>query len=309
VDYCLDSQGVPLPGTEHRIRYFVVQNSQFKWADSEDELYEQYGKGLERGKEFIPLKFKFCPMTCYDNPALLKTDPGYVGRLLSQPRVNQLRLLYGSWDAQVEGSSFVTEDMFEIVDHPPINPIAKIRAWDMAGSVPNEANNFKCDWTAGVLMSKDAYGNFYIEDVVRFQRQIDGVLKGIKETAYMDGLDITQVIPCDPGQAGKTANKFQVTFFAEHGIATRTEGVNPHANKVTRFSPFASVAASKSIKLVRGDWNRDWLDEVCFFTGDRKNVDDQVDATSSAFNQLAKKVVIPSFSISVNTQASPVPSV
>jgi predicted phage terminase large subunit-like protein len=308
VDYSLDSEGVPLPGTEHRVRYFVVQNSHFKWADSEEELYENYGQGLERGKEFVALKFKFCPMTCYDNPALLKTDPGYVGRLLSQPRVNQLRLLYGSWDAEVLGSSMVTEDLFEIVDHPPINPVGKFRAWDLASSVPNEANSFKCDWTAGVLMSKDAFGNFYIEDVVRFQKQIDGVLKGIKETALHDGLDVTQIIPCDPGQAGKVANKFYVTFLASHGINVRTEGVNPHSNKVTRFNPFASVANNKCVKIVKGDWNRAWFDEVCFFSGERKNVDDQVDATSSAFNNLARQTVMPVFSMAVFTQPSPIPS-
>lgn len=308
VQYSLDQEGVPLKGTEHRVRYFVVQNSHFKWADSEDELYEQYGQGLERGKEFIPLKFKFIPMTCYDNPAMLKVDPGYPGRLLSQPRVNQLRLLYGSWYAAVEGSSLVTEGMFEIVDHPPINPVSRIRAWDLASSIPNEANFFKCDWTAGVLMSKDRYGNFYIEDVVRFQKQIEGVLQGIKETAWNDGLDMMQCIPVDPGQAGKVASKFYVNFLAENGISTRTEGVNPHSNKVTRFNPFASVATNGSVKIVKGDWNRAWLDEVCFFTGERKNVDDQVDATSSAFNMLARSAVIPTFALPTFSQPSPIPS-
>jgi predicted phage terminase large subunit-like protein len=168
-------------------------------------------------------------------------------------------------------------------------------------------NGFKCDWSVGVLMSKDVYGNFYIEDVVRFQRQIDGVLKGIKETAWNDGLNVTQIIPCDPGQAGKVANKFYVNFLAENGISTRTEGVNPHSNKMTRFNPFASVAHNKSVKLVKGEWVRAWLDEVCFFTGERKNVDDQVDATSSAFNMLAKQTVIPTFSIPTFTTASPIP--
>jgi len=307
VNYSLDSEGVPLKGTEHKVRYFVIQNSHFKWADSEGELYEKYGQGLERGKEFVALKFKFCPMTCYDNLAMLKVDPGYPGRLLAQPRVNQLRLLYGSWDAAIEGSALVSEDMFEIVDHPPINPVKKIRAWDLASSIPNESNSFKCDWSVGVLMSKDAFGNFFIEDVVRFQRQIDGVLKGIKDTGWQDGLDVTQILPIDPGQAGKVASKFYVTFLAENGIDTRTEGINPHSNKVTRFNPFASVATNKSVKIVKGDWNRAWLDEVCFFTGERKNVDDQVDATASAFNALARTVTIPTFTLPTFSGNSPIP--
>ena len=309
VQFSLDQEGIPLPGTENKTRYFCVQNSHVKWANSAEELYEKYGNGLKLGVEFVPMKFKFTPMLCYDNKVLMKADPGYPGRLLSQPRVNQLRLLYGSWYAAVEGSSMVTEDMFEIVDHPPINPIAKIRGWDMAASIPNESNNFKCDWTAGVLMSKDMYGNFYIENVARDQKQIDGVLKLIKDTAWDDGLDIRQVIPCDPGQAGKVANRFYVTFLAEHGVSTKIEASNPHANKATRFGPFASVAANGAIKIVRGDWNRAYLDEICYFTGKKGDTDDQADATSSAFNQLARQTIIPTFSMGVHTNPSPVPTI
>lgn len=307
VKFSLDQEGVPLEGTEHITRYFVVQNNHVKWADSAEELYENYGNGLKLGSEFVPMLFKFTPMLCYDNKVLMKRDPGYVGRLLSQPRVNQLRLLKGSWYAAVQGSSMVTEEMFEIVDHPPINPISKIRGWDLASEIPNERNNNKCDWTAGVLMSKDRYGTFYVEDVVRFQKQIDGVLKGIKETAWEDGLGVPQSIPCDPGQAGKVAIRFYTTFLAENGVTTKIDGVNPHANKVTRFGPFASVAANKNVKLVRGEWNRAWLDEVCYFTGERKNTDDQVDATSSAFNRLAKENNIPTIFVPDMSQPSPVP--
>ena len=309
VEFALDQEGVPLQGTEHKVRYFVVQNNHVKWADSPEELYEKYGAGLKYGTEFVPLKFKFIPMHCTDNTALMKADPGYVGRLLSAPRVNVLRLYHGSWFAAVEGSSFVSEDMFEIVDHPPINPVSKVRGWDLAASVPNEANNFKCDWTAGTLISKDQFGNFYIENVNRFQKQIDGVLKEIKDTAWQDGLDIIQIIPSDPGQAGKVATKFYTTFLAEHGVSTRVDGVNPHSNKATRFGPFASVAANKSVKLVKGDWNRAWLDEVCFFTGKRGEVDDQCDSTSTAFNQLSRQVVIPNFSIPILAQQSPIPRI
>ena len=309
VEWSLDSEGVPLPGTEHTTKYFVVQNNHVKWADSPEELYEKFGNGLILGTEFVPMTFKFTPMICTDNTVLMKADPGYVGRLLSAPRVNVLRLYRGSWFAAVEGNSMVQEDMFEIVDHPPVNPISKNRGWDLAASIPNEANNFKCDWTAGTLISKDQYGTFYIEDVVRFQQQIDGVLKGIKETAWKDGLDITQIIPCDPGQAGRVASRFYTTYFAENGITTRVEGSNPHSNKATRFGPFASVAANNNVKVVRGDWNRAFFDEVCFFTGKKGDTDDQADSVSTSFNQLARQVVIPNFSLPSMVQASPIPTI
>ena len=307
VQFSLDSEGIPLPGTENKIRYFCVQNNSMQWADSAEELYEKYGKGMKLGTEFVPLKFKFIPMHCTDNTALMKADPGYVGRLLSAPRVNVLRLYYGSWYAAVQGSTMVSEDMFEIVDMPPVNPVSKNRGWDLAASIPNESNNFKCDWTAGALLSKDAYGTFFVEDVTRFQKQIDGVLDGIKTTAWSDGLDITQILPTDPGQAGKVATKFYINTLASHGVTCKVEGINPHANKATRFGPFASIAAIGGIKLVRGDWNRAWLDEVCYFSGVRKDIDDQVDATATAFNNLARQTLIPTFSLPNMTQASIIP--
>lgn len=309
VEFSLDDEGVPKEGTEYKIRYFVVQNNHVRWADTPEELYEKYGQGLKYGTEFIPLKFKFIPMLCTDNTDLMKADPGYVGRLLAQPRVNMLRLLKGSWYAAIQGSSMVSEDMFEIVDHPPINPVNKVRGWDLAASIPNEANNFKCDWSAGVLISKDQFGTFYIEDVVRFQKQIDGVLEEIKNTAWQDGLDIVQILPTDPGQAGKVAQRFYINWLAERGVSTRSDGSNPTSTKATRFGPFASVAANKNIKIVKGDWNRAFLDELCYFTGKKGDTDDQCDATSTAFNSLARNVSLNPIVLPSLTKSSPIPTI
>jgi predicted phage terminase large subunit-like protein len=220
-----------------------------------------------------------------------------------------LRLLKGSWYAEVEGSTLVTEDLFEIVDHPPIEPMARLRAWDLASSVPNEKNNHKCDWTAGVLMSRDGFGNYYIEDVKYFQKQIDGVLTEIKNTAWEDGLDVIQILPTDPGQAGKVANKFYISKLAEFGVSCRSEAINPHSGKATRFQPFASIVHNGNVKIVKGEWNRRFLDDVCSFTGERGGSDDIADATATAFNQICKRVQIPSFHIPNLTQASPVPTI
>lgn len=312
VQYSLDSEGVPVAGTENRTRYFVVQNSEFKWADSEDELYENYGKGLEKGTEFVAMKMKFIPMLCTDNKVLMKEDPGYVGRLLAASRVNMLRLLRGSWYAAIEGSNVVSEECFEIVDHPPTNPVAKFIGWDLASSVPNEKNNYSCDYSVGVLASKDAYGNFYIENVVRFQKQIDGVLKGIRDFAWECGLDVVNIIPQDPGQAGRVANKYYVATLAGHGVATRVETLNPHNGKLTRFQPFASLAHNNSVKIVKGDWNADYLGEICSFTGERglRGVfDDQCDATSTVINHLARQTLLPTFKIDLMQQSSPIPTI
>ena len=52
------------------------------------------------------------------------------------------------------------------------------------------------------------------------------------------------------------------------------------ADRVTRASPVSTQAEARNIKLVRGDWNAAFLDELeAFPEGDH---DDQVDALSGA---------------------------
>ena len=55
------------------------------------------------------------------------------------------------------------------------------------------------DYTAGVLMSRDKLGNYYIEDVYRIKNS-NVVLEEIIKTARQDGLDEVEVIvPRDTG--------------------------------------------------------------------------------------------------------------
>jgi len=309
VEYCLDPEtGIPKSGTELIERYFVTINGKMCWGNSVEELFKEYGYGKELGVDFRPLKFRFIPMTIQDNPILLKNNPTYLSNLQSQPRVNQQRFLFGSWTARPEGSSFFDRSWLEVVEYPPINPQSKIRSWDLAASVPSEATP-NPDWTAGVLMSRTREGVYYIEHVKRFRKQTDGVLNEIVETAKNDGLDIPVSIPRDTGSGGKSANDFFTRFLAEQGVYVRSIQMSGHSSKINRFKPFVSLAANGHVKIVRGDWNEDFLNELEFFDGSRNIKDDQVDGTSDATNELAKQMHIPSFSIPSMEQASPIPRI
>lgn len=316
VKYSLnEADGIPLPGTENIKRYFINVGGTLHWANSVDKLWEEHGKplGLVRGKPgakgvtFLPLSFRFIPLTVYDNPILVKNNPQYLANLLSQPRVNQLRYLHGSWTARAEGSGYFRREWVEIVDYPPVNPIARVRSWDLAASVPSETNKDP-DWTAGVKMSRDKFGSYYIEDVNRFRKLADGVIKEIISTAEHDGDDTQVTIPRDAGAGGKTANAFQLRTLAEHGIAAKSVVMSGHSGKIQRFNPFCTLAESRSVKLVKGDWNEAYLTELELFEGSRNQKDDQVDATSDAFNTLSKQISLPTFSVPHLSQASPLPT-
>lgn len=311
-----ESDGVPLPGTENKTRWLVNLGGQVYWADDPEELWTKYGEplgykrtGTLKEINFFPKSFRFIPLTIYDNPVLLKNNPGYLANLLSQPRVNQLRYLYGSWTARAEGSGFFRREWVEVVDYPPVNPVGRVRSWDLAASVPSETNP-NPDWSVGVKMSRDKMGYYYIEDVNRFRKLADGVMKEMIKTAHHDGTEDCKVtIPKDPGAGGKASNSFQLRTLAENGITASSVQVSGHTGKIARFTPFCTLAESGYVRIVRGDWNEAWLTELEFFEGSRNQKDDQVDATADAFNTLCKQVLLPTFAVPSLEQKSPLPSI
>lgn len=322
VDYCLDEDGVPKPGTENVIRWFVVIDSVVLWADSPEELFESYGK--DRGlistygltddevkaippyKLFMPKSFRFIPMNVYSNPYLLPPkNNSYLANLLAQPRVNQLKYLFGSWTAKAEGEGYFKRDWVKFVDAPPPEVIRKVRAWDLASSEVSEANRDP-DWTAGVLLSRDKFGNYYVEDAYRFRKTSNVVLENIIKTARIDGIDdVEVVIPKDTGSGGAAANLFFTRAIAEHGITVRSSKMSGHSGKLNRFLPFAAIAEAGCVYIVKGDWNEVFLTELeNFIPNCRNQKDDLVDAVSDAFNTIAKSIQIPTFTLPNMMQSS-----
>jgi predicted phage terminase large subunit-like protein len=314
VECCLDrTTGVPVPGTENVTRWFVALDNKIHWGMSRQELYERVGQGRimdpKPGEKatFMPRSFRFIPMTIYDNPVLMKNNPTYLANLLAGTRVSQLRFLDGSWTAVVEGSSYIQRAWMPVVNAPPITA-TRVRSWDLAASEPSEVYPDP-DYTAGVLMSRTPDGIYYIEHVTRFRKLTDTVLVNITKEANSDGLDVPVTIPRDSGAGGKSANAFFTRYLAERGITVRSVTMSGHSGKVQRFLPFASMCEAGLVRIVRGDWNDDYLTELETFTGERGQHDDQVDATSDAFNQLCKQAVLPTFVMPDFSQASILPRI
>lgn len=307
--------GVPRAGTENITRYFVQADGGVKWGDSPEELYEKYGQGKEFGVNFNPTSFKFYPLTVHDNPTLLKNNPAYLDNLLNLPLLEQLVYYKGSWTAQDRGALLFSRDWCELVNYVPESDIvARVRAWDFAASEPSATgSNSNPDYTAGVLISKDKYGNYYIEDVKRFRYRTEKVLKEVINTANSDGLDVNVCIPTDTGAAGKVAAQYYLRVLAENGVYAKTKVVSGHSSKMVRFKPFCALAESGHLKVVRAEWNDVYFNELENFKDDkasqRKSKDDMVDATSDGFAMLARTQSLPTFSMPSLTQSSPIPTI
>lgn len=174
------------------------------------------------------------------------------------------------------GGMFQRSD-FEIVDAVPAGGRV-VRAWDFAAS--KEKPGAQPDWTVGLRMRR-VNGVFYVEHVERGRWTPADVERRIKHTATADGLPVAIRMPQDPGAAGKSDAATKVKLLA--GFNVKVEPVT--GDKATRARPASAQAEAGNVKLVRGDWNEAFLDELCSFPNGQ--FDDQVDAFSDALNELA----------------------
>lgn len=261
-----ENAGRPNPERDGKIRWFIRQNNEMIWADTKEELLETYGKDV------LPLSLQFISATIYDNPPLIKANPGYLANLQGLKRVKKERDLYGNWDIREEASGFFkAEWLGEPVNPYDLDIVSRCRAWDIAGSLPSEALP-NPDWTAGVLIGKTKSGLYIIEDVVRFRARFGEVMQKIIETAKSDP-DGTQIIlPQEPGQAGKAAGQMMIKELVEEGFYARMRPSNK--SKVIRFQPFAAASEAGLVRYVHGVWNDIYFSELEAFDGGRDKKDD-----------------------------------
>jgi len=230
--------------------------------------------GSERCPAHVP--GVFVPSKIADNYAMNEAE--YTVSLNNLDPVTRAQMLKGDWEAY-EGGMFKRE-WFPIVDEAPADA-AYCRGWDKGGTAGGG------DPSAGVLMCKDKESIWYVVDVIKGQWAATERDKIIKQTATMDkdryGRNYSVHIEQEPGSGGKQSAEISIKDLAGFDVtATLATG-----KKAERARPFASQAGAGNVRLVRGPWNRDYLDEVCTFTGADGARDDQVDATSGAFNHLA----------------------
>jgi predicted phage terminase large subunit-like protein len=229
------------------------------------------------------------PWTVLNFPALAEEDDA-LGRKpgealwperYSEEDLQNTKAMTGShwWNAMYqqrpverEGGMFKT-DWFEIVSHGAAGPnVRRVRYWDRAASA-------KGDWTVGALVATDG-STYWIEDIVRFRGSSAVNEQRILQTAQMDGQAVRIYMETEGGSSGPDANLSYSRLLS--GFAFR--GDRPKLSKELRADPFAAQCENGNVKLVRAEWNRDYIGELASFPMGLH--DDQVDASSGAFNQL-----------------------
>jgi predicted phage terminase large subunit-like protein len=231
-------------------------------------------EGKTEGRIFVPSKLT-------DNPGIDAVS--YRQALQALDPIERRRLEEGDWWSTTLGTLFDRTSMviMDTDEIPQITSSARaVRFWDLAATEPNHSNP-NPDWTVGTLMLFDQ-GISYILDVKKARVRGEKVEELISRTAYEDGKGVPIRMEQEPGSSGK-ALMDQYARYVLPGYdfaAIRSTG-----DKVTRARPFAAAAANGNVRVVRGTWLSDWLDEFSSFP-EACDHDDQVDSAVGAFTHL-----------------------
>lgn len=256
------------PAASGELRWFIRDKGQILWVP----------QGTPDAKSVT-----FVRASVFDNRKLLETNPEYLANLKALSVVDRARLLDGDWDI-VPGGNMFRREWFEIVDVAP-KQCRWVRFWDLAGTEVKPGKD--PDWTAGALEGMDPHGIAYLADMQRARLTPGEVERLVHTTAEADRSrygDVEIVMEQEPGSSGKAV----IDHYRRRVLpGFNFRGIPSTGSKEERAKPFSAYAEGQNVKLVRGAWNHDFLNEAAAFPSPEVH-DDQVDAASGAFLRLAR---------------------
>lgn len=226
-------------------------------AEEDDPLGREVGAAL-------------CPER-YDLPALAE-----IRRVLG---LYSYAALYQQRPQPLEGGLFKRSD-FKLAPAPPNTPW-RIRYWDKAASLSKSAK-----YSAGVRLSVASDGRVFVEDVIRGQWETRDRRAVMVQAAQLDRQSFVGetaiFIEQEPGSSGVDSVQDEIRLLI--GFAAFAD--RPSGDKDTRMLPLSAQAQIGNLYLVQGDWNKDFIEELCAIPTGRYR--DQADAAAGAFNRLVE---------------------
>lgn len=272
--------GLPIPERAGKRRYFVRDGDALVWGSTPDEVRD-LAPHITSNPHNQPKCLRFIPARLSDNP---RGDPTYESRLNALSMVDRERLLGGNWDIRPAAGTVFKKAWFEIIDSLPSDVHSTARGWDIAATEPN-ADNKNPDWTRGVKVSKHNSGLFVVQDVRSIRHRAGPVDALVETTTTGDGHSVAPCFWIDPGAAGKNEADRYVRMLAGYNVRT----MRASSDKVTYAKPASAQAEHQNVKLMRGAWNEEFLNELEAFPATSSH-DDQVDAFSRAFLELTNTI-------------------
>ena len=278
--------GYPIPERSGKIRWFIRRNETLYWANTKEELWEQFNLVTERQK-LEPRSVTFIMSQLKDNQELLKVNPQYEANLMALSLVERERLLNGNWKIRAaSGLYFKRTQLGEILERVPEDVIQWVRCWDLAATEKTDKGDPA--YTAGILIGKRKNGRYIVADVVNKQMAAADVRQTIKLTAQADRAAYKRVrirLPKDPGQAGKEQAESYIKFLSGFDVTTVAET----GSKEARAEPMAAQWQAGNFDLLYGPWNEEYLLQLENFPD--STFKDMVDASANGFAEIETRNV------------------
>lgn len=270
--------GYPIEERGGKLRYFIRSDNKIIWGSSEEELIDKgYAKADIKSVTFIPSKLE-------DNKILMERDPSYLANLKALSRVEQERLLNGNWKIKPAAGQYFKRSEVEIIPTMPTDIISVVRGWDLAATSDKEGR--ESAKTAGVLLGKRRDGTIVVLDVKNEALGPANVRRLIYNTTVIDNMTykgkIKTVIPQDPGQAGKEQVQSYIKLLQGYSV----KGEAQTGSKITRAEPFSAQWQAGNVQVLEAEWTKEYIEQLESFP--ESKLKDMVDASGSAFNELAK---------------------
>lgn len=203
----------------------------------------------------------------------------------------------GQWaEQELEGrfcdsqGPLIKREWLQIVEPESVPPKDKfvvcVRGWDLAVSTKASA-----DFTAGVLLGLTADAKIYVLDVVRGKWEWPDARRVIRQVAQIDGVETSLVIETNAFQLAAFQEIYQDPELAPYPIIE----CKRERDKMSYALPLAVRAQQGQAFIKNASWTAEYVDELCIFDGtessqslsiEHRRHDDQVDATTNAFQHL-----------------------
>jgi predicted phage terminase large subunit-like protein len=252
------------------LRACLLDNKGEAWFVSTPRGYNYYHDLFQRGKNGDNgwASFQF-PSSA--NPFL---DAGEIEAIAQDmPALVRRQEMLAEF-VQLAGALF-KRDSLRVLEVEP-SGVNWVRSWDLAFTTKTTS-----DYTAGARLGMTPDGTVVIADMLRGRWEWPVAVSKIAETAKQDGTGVRQGVEVVGTQVAALQALLADPLLAAYSFSP----VNVHADKITRALPVVSRSEQGKLAIVRGAWNKDFLDELAAFPEVRH--DDQVDAVASGFALLS----------------------
>ncbi len=232
-------------------------------------LHEMDTTGMMLSKKGKKIKHICIPAELADNVSPVEIRDFYMDGLMDPVRLNRAVLEEAQEDlgsagyahqfsqksAPAEGG-ILKREWFEIIDWTP--ELARLK-WDFTADTAYTADEENDP--SGYIAYAKHNNDFIIRGAQQDYVEFPDLCKTLPGFAYANGYSGKSIIEVEPKASGKSL----VQTLRRSTSLNIKEGVPPAKDKIARANDSSPTIEAGRVKLIRGPWNKEFIDQVCTF--------------------------------------------